>query len=46
MIRMDDVNPCKMALMRTPDGKRTAGRPKKRFLDTVETDLRTIGVTN
>lgn len=44
--RLDDSDPAKIAVNRIPDGRRNTGRPKKRYMDSVEEDLVKLGVRN
>ena len=45
-MRMPEENPVKKLTLLTirPEGSRRAGRPKLRWLDKVEKDLRTLGI--
>ena len=43
IMRMPEENPVKKLTLR-PEGSRRAGRPKLRWLDGVEKDLRTFGI--
>ena len=42
IIRMPEENPVKKLTLLRPEGSRRAGRPKLRWLDGVEDDLRTL----
>ena len=41
-MRMPEENPVKKLTLLRPEGSRRAGRPKQRWLDEVEEDLRTL----
>ena len=43
-MRMSEKTPVKKLTLLRPEGSRRAGRPKLRWLDGVEKDLRTLGV--
>ena len=43
-MRMQEENPVKKLALLRPEGSRLAGRPKLRWLDGVEEDLRTLGI--
>ena len=43
-MRMPEENPVKKLTLLRPEGRRRAGRPKLRWLDGVEEDLRTLGI--
>ena len=42
--RMEDSRKCKKVYRGKPEGRRKVGRPRKRWLDDVEEDLKSIGV--
>ena len=44
IIRMEEDNPTKKLTLLKPEGSRRIGRPKLRWMDGVEEDLRKIGV--
>ena len=44
IMRMPEENPVKKLTLQRPEGSRRAGRPKLRWLDGVEEDLRTFGI--
>ena len=44
IMRMPEENPVKKLTLLRPEGSRRAGRPKLRWLDGVEEDLRTLGI--
>ena len=43
-MRMPEENPVKKLTLLRPEGSRRADRPKLRWLDGVEEDLRTFGI--
>ena len=43
-MRMSEENSVKKLTLLRPEGSRRAGRPKVRWLDRVEKDLRTLGI--
>ena len=43
-MRMPEENPVKKLTLLRPEGSRRAGRPKLRWLDGVEKDLRTLSI--
>ena len=43
-MRMPEENPVKKLTLLRPEGSRRADRPKLRWLDGVEEDLRTLGI--
>ena len=43
-MRMPEENPVKKFILLRPEGSRRAGRPKLRWFDVVEVDLRTLGI--
>ena len=43
-MRMPEGTPVKKLTLLRPEGSRRAGRPKLRWLDGVENDLRTLGI--
>ena len=43
-MRMPEENPVKKLTLLRSEGSRRAGRPKLRWLDGVEKDLRTLGI--
>ena len=44
IIRIPEENPVKKLTLLRPEGSRRADRPKLRWLDEVEEDLRTLGI--
>ena len=44
IMRMPEENPVKKLTLLKPEGSRRSGRPKLRWLDEVEEDLRTLGI--
>ena len=44
IMRMPGENPAKKLTLLRPEGTRRTGRPKLRWLDGVEEDLRTLGI--
>ena len=44
IMRMPEENPVKKLALLRPEGSRRAGRPKLRWLDVVEEDLRNFGI--
>jgi len=46
VLRMDDDRVAKKVLEKNVEGSRSRGRPKKRWMDSVEGDLRELGVRN
>ena len=44
VIRMDDERACKKIFEGKPEGRRRRGRPRKRWQDDVEEDLKRLGV--
>jgi hypothetical protein len=45
LVRMSDDRTVKKGFMGKPDGRRKAGRPKLRWLDSIENDLKLTRVT-
>ena len=43
-MRMPEENPVKKLTLLRPEGSRRAGRPKLRWWDGVQKDLRTLGI--
>jgi hypothetical protein len=46
LFRMQEQNPCRTLTLHKPEGTRRGGRPDIRWLDSVEEDLKTMGVRN
>lgn len=46
VIRMNDDRVAKKVLVNRVDGTRPRGRPKKRWIDCVESDIQELGVRN
>ena len=46
VIRMDDDNPIKRLTLSTPQGRRRPGRPRTRWMDSVNADAAVLGVSN
>jgi hypothetical protein len=46
VIRMSDSDLSKQIMKYNPEGKRRAGRPKARWTDAVDNDMRKAGVRN
>jgi hypothetical protein len=44
--RMQEQNPCRKFTLHEPEGARQVGTSAVRWLDSVEQDLKTTGVTN
>jgi hypothetical protein len=44
LVRMSDDKTVKKVLLEKPDGKRKVGRPKVRWLEPTEHDMKSIGV--
>jgi hypothetical protein len=44
VVRMSDDRTVRKVFVGKPDGRRKAGRPKLRWLDCIENDLKSIGV--
>jgi hypothetical protein len=44
VIRMEDTSMPKMIFNTKPEGRRGVGRPKLRWLDDVEADIKTLGI--
>ena len=44
IMRMPEKNPVKKLILLRPEGSRRAGRPKLRWFDGVEEDLRTLSI--
>jgi hypothetical protein len=44
VVRMSDDRTVKKVFVGKPDGKRKAGRPRLRWLDCIEIDLKSMGV--
>lgn len=44
--RMEDTRAAKKSFITAPDGKRSRGRPKKRWIDDVEEDIKKWGIKN
>jgi hypothetical protein len=44
IIRMEDIRILEMILNSEPEGRRGVGRPKLRWLDDVQADIKTLGI--
>jgi hypothetical protein len=44
--RMQELDPCRKLTLYKPEGTRRVGKPRARWLESVETDLRKVGVKN
>jgi hypothetical protein len=44
--RMQELDPCKKLTLYKPEGTRRVGKPRARWLGSVETDLKKVGVKN
>jgi hypothetical protein len=44
LVRMSDARTATTVFLGKPDGRRKAGRPKLRWLDCIENDLKSMGV--
>ena len=45
VLRMDDTRPTKETFLYKPDGKRSRGRPMRRWMDCLEDDLKQAGIS-
>jgi hypothetical protein len=43
---MQEQNPCRKLTLYKPEGTRRVGKPRVKWLESVETDLRKMGVKN
>jgi hypothetical protein len=43
---MQELDPCRKLTLHKPEGTRRVGNPRVRWLESVETDLRQMGVKN
>jgi hypothetical protein len=46
LFRMQEPDPCRKLTLNKPEGTWRVGRPSARWLESVETDLRKMGVKN
>jgi len=46
LFRMQEQNPCRKLTLHKPEGTRRVGRPAIRWLDSIEEDLKIMGVRN
>jgi hypothetical protein len=46
LFRMQEVDPCRKLTLYRPEGTRRVGKPRARWLESVETGLRKMGVKN
>jgi hypothetical protein len=46
LFRMQELDPCRKLTVYKPEGTRRVGKPRARWLESVETDLRKTGVKN
>jgi hypothetical protein len=46
LFRMQELDPCRKLTLYRPDGTRRVGKPRARWLESVETDLSKIGAKN
>jgi hypothetical protein len=46
LFRMQELDPCRKVTLYKPGGTRHIGKPRSRWLESVETDLRKISIEN
>jgi hypothetical protein len=46
LFRMQELDPCRKLTLHKPEGTRRVGKPRVKWLESVETDLRKMGVKN
>jgi hypothetical protein len=46
LIRMQELDPCRKLTVLKPEGTRRLGKPKLRWLESFEEDLKNMGVRN
>jgi hypothetical protein len=46
VFRMQQLDPCRKLTLHKPQGTRCVGKPRVRWLESAETDLRKMGIKN
>jgi len=46
LFRMQELDPCRKLTVLKPEGTRRVGKPKLRWLESIEEDVRHVGVSN